>query len=99
MPTEIIPELLVLPFMASEATLKQPAVTVLAMDDTEVIPNQPALTTTGSESAPVLQTLDAVFESASVPDPTLPSRFTSELFPISDSAPVPEFLGSALECA
>ncbi len=97
-PTEIIPELLVLPAMANETTLKQPAVTVSAMDDTEVIPDQPALTTKGSESAPVLQTLDAVFESASVPDPTLPSRFTPELFPISVSAPVPESLGSALEC-
>ncbi len=39
--------------MASDATLKQPAVTVSAMDDTEAIPEQPALTTTGSESLTV----------------------------------------------
>ncbi|KAF4103597.1 hypothetical protein G5714_016480 [Onychostoma macrolepis] len=99
MPTELIPELLVLPVMASEATLKQPTVTGSSMDDTEAIPEQPALTATGSESAPVLQTLDSVFESTSVPDSTLPSRFTPELFPILDSAPVPESLESALECA
>ncbi len=99
MPTEIIPELLVLPVMASVATLKQSAVIVSSMDDTEAIPKQPAFTATGSESAPVLQTLDSVFESASVPDPTLPSRSDPELFTISDCAPVPESLESALECA
>ncbi len=99
MPTEIIPELLVLPFMASAATLKQSAVIVPSMDDTEAVPKQPAFTAKGSESAPVLQTLDSVFESASVPDPTLPSRFNPELFPISDCAPVPKSLESALECA
>ncbi len=52
MPTEIIPELLVLPVMASEATQKQSAVTVSSMDDTEALPEQPALTATDSESAP-----------------------------------------------
>ncbi len=99
MPTEIIPELLVLPVMASVATLKQSAVIVSSMDDTEAIPKQPAFTATGSESAPVLQTLDSVFESASIPDPTLPSRSDPELFTISESAPVPESLESALEFA
>ncbi len=37
MPTEIILELLVLPVMASEATLKQSAVTVSSMDDAKAI--------------------------------------------------------------
>ncbi len=97
MPTEIIPELLVLPVMASAAILKQSAVIVPSMDNTEAVPKQPAFTATGSKSAPVLQTLDSAFESASVPDPTLPSRFNPELFPIADCAPVPKSLESTQE--
>ncbi len=97
MPTEIIPELLVLPVMASAAILKQSAVIVPSMDNTEAVPKQPAFTATGSKSAPVLQTLDSAFESASVPDPTLPSRFNPELFPIVDCAPVPKSLESTQE--
>ncbi len=97
MPTEIIPELLVLPVMASAAILKQSAVIVPSMDNTEAVPKQPAFTATGSKSAPVLQTLDSVFESASVPDSTLPSRFNPELFPIADCAPVPKSLESTQE--
>ncbi len=46
MPTEIIPELLVLPVMANEATLKQSVVTVSSMDDAKAIPAPQAAAST-----------------------------------------------------